>query len=558
VPQVKVPTPARPQLQQNLESSALPGTLSKNKEQLADRPTHQQQVPSPQRPDNNRAPGRTQEQMARNSMAPLAPGAQSRQISSVRDLDELPTNHLSIQQTNGQNGSADAPTMNLHHPESFATNGEAAEYWRKSWRDRQYAEAGPAEKVSRGDASVPMPLMAMQHSFARMRAIVGIHKQQNERKLNFASWITIFLMICLIGGLGAYIISTYLPNSLSLGATHVVPPANAPQPLLTLQGIPSQTVLIGQTIHLHGEHFGANDTITFLLDTTTPIKDARGNQLTTQANSQGAFDETFHVAGSDWTTGSHSIEAHDSNNLYAYLPIQVIPAGTPTKTSNELSVTMNDKPVSLLKFTAVIGQDKPLYQPITITNISGAPLKWSARAIADLNLSWLNINDNDNYGQLDIQQPHTMLISVNIAGLESAKQPYTGQIVFTINDNQQLTVPVQLQIMDTTPEMVFSPDPIIAHVGPGGTCQPGVTLTLINLGTTVIIWTVNPDDTGKIKFVDPATGQPPQNHQLQPSGLDGDTQVLSLQCSGVQVGHQYPVSVYANQTSWSELVIIQP
>ena len=51
--------------------------------------------------------------------------------------------------------------------------------------------------------------------------------------------------------------------------------------------------------------------------------------------------------------------------------------------------------------------------------------------------------------------------------------------------------------------MVFSPKPIIAQIGTGNTCPPGVTLTLINVGIVAISWAVNPDDNfeGDIEFV---------------------------------------------------------
>ncbi len=425
---------------------------------------------------------------------------------------------------NGQNGSAPAPTMNVLNSESFVATGKAAEHWRKSWRARQYAEAGPVEDVSRGQAPVPMPLMSMQQSFARMRAIARINNQQDRISITAGSWIAIFLMFCLIVGLGAYLISTYLPDS-PYGTAQVVPPVNAPQPALTIQGTTSQTFKMGQAIHLHGDHFTTNDTITFLLDTITPIKDSSGNNsISTQANSQGAFDVTF-LIGTDWTTGSHSIEAIDSkNNQNAFVTIQVIPAGNPVTASPDLSVTMDDKPVQLLTFTDVTGQENPDPQPITIKNTSQAPLKWSATASS--NNGWL-------------------------------------EIIFTINDNQQLTLPVQLQILDAIPEMVFSPDPIIARITAGNRCQPGVTLTLINLSTQVITWKILPDDKVKdnIQFVNTINGKPGgppiENGTLARSGQLFDTQVLTLQCYNVQVGHQYQVTVYANNISWQELVIIQ-
>ncbi len=493
--------------------------------------------------------GRQQTPAVRSSTTP------SRQTPPAHDLDKLPTSHLPP--TNGQNGLVNQQTMPLLSPESFIATSKAAEHWRNSWRDRQYAEAGPAENVSRGHAAVPMPLIAMQHSFARMRAIARTNK--DGRSTNFTFWITLFLMICIIVGLGAYIVSTYLPNS-PFGAAQVVPPANTAQPSLILQGKSNGTFPIGQAIHLHGDHFGPNDTITFLLDTTSPITGAGGKQVSSRADSQGAFDVALTI-GSDWTTSTHTIEAVDSSgNQDAYLTIQVVPASTPVTTSPDLSVTTGGKPVQMLTFKAVAGQPNPAPQPITITNKSGAPLKWSAIASANKNLSWLNINDHHTFGVLAISQPDTLLISVNIVGLTS-NQPnkyYSGQIVFTINDKQQLTLPVQLQITDATSEMVFSPSPLFAHKI-GNTCGNNTTLTLINLGNGYINWTVKPDFNiaNYISFVDQTTFKLKESGQLAPSGQQGDTQVLLLQCHSVQSGRPYHVSVYANSVPASEIVIVQ-
>jgi hypothetical protein len=483
----------------------------------------------------------------------------SKQTPPAHDLDKLPTGHLPS--TNGQNGLGNEQPMPLLSPESFIATSKATEHWRTSWRDRQYAEAGPAEDVSRGHAAVPMPLLAMQHSFARMRAIA--RTRNAGRSTNFRFWISLFLLMCIIAGLGTYVVSTYLPTS-PLGAAQVVPPANTAQPSLTLQANSSGTFALGQVIHLHGDYFGLNNTITFLLDTTSPITGAGGKPIATRTDRQGAFDVALTI-GSDWTTGTHTIEAVDSSsNQEAYLAIQVVPAGTPVTTSPDLSVTTGGKPVQKLTFTAVAGQPDPAPQPITITNTSGAPLTWSAVASANKNLSWLNINDHNTFGVLALSEPHTLLISATSVGLTSnpPKKPYTGQIVFTINDNEQLTLPVQLQVTDATSEMVFSPSPLIAH---GNTCNSGVpgvpvTLTLINLGSAYINWTVKPDlnISNHISFVDPVTFKPKEEGQLAPPGQAHNTQVLVLQCNAIQVGRPYHVSVYANSMSWSELVIIQP
>jgi Double zinc ribbon len=568
-PPTKVSSSIKNQAYQPSSSSFMqPDVGSQDKQQIAKLATQRNQAYSQPKANGNSVQIRPQEQIAGVQITQVEPSWQN---SSKYESDELSMRSSSTEPVNGKNGVSDSPTMDLLNPASFMATSKAAEQWRKSWRDRQYAEAGPAENVSRGQASVPMPLTRMQHSLARMRAIQKKDKKQRgKRSVNFGTWITIFLMICLIIGLGSYIIVSYMPNS-PFGVTYITPATNTTQPSLVLVGTTSQTIKIGQSIQLHGQNFGVNQTIIFLRDTATPIVDTSGNNISTHTDNQGAFDVTIST-DSHWSTGSHSIEALDkSNSQNAFQTILVIPAGTATTISTDLSISIQGKLASLLIFKAVLGQGNPAPQQITITNTSGSPLNWTATTSTNNNLNWLMINDNNNYGQLAISQPHAILISVNTVGLKSTdkKHYYLGQINFTINNTQLLTLPVQLQIVDATPEMVFSPNPIIAQVGPGNTCrsdqpdQSDVTLTLINLGTAAISWAVNPDDNikGNIKFV--SNGRLlesgtllPSGSQL-PSGQPGDTVVLTIQCNGVQHGLHYHVSVYANQMSWSESVIVQ-
>jgi hypothetical protein len=561
IPPTKVPLSTKQQAQLHSGSSY---TQPNSQQQIADLATRQHQAYSQypqQKVNGNSTPNHPQEQ---NAGVQITPVASSWQKSPRYDIDVIPTSGLSTEYDNRKNVMTDSPKMDLLRPASFIATSKAAERWRKSWRDRQYAEVGPAENPSRGQASVAMPLMTMQHSFARMRAMESHDaKQQGKSLVSFGTWITIFLMICLIIGLGTYIFVSYLPNS-PHGVTSVTSPTNTTQPTLALVGTESQNVKIGQSIQLHGKQFGANQTIIFLSDTAAPVVDTSGKNITTQTDNQGAFAITIPI-DSQWGTGSHSIEAVDNKTSQnAFLTIQVIPAGIPTTTSTNLSISMDGTPTTLLKFKAVIGQGNSVPQHITITNTSGSPLEWNAMTSTNNNLNWLMINDNNTLGQLASSQPHDMIISVNTVGLKSTpKTPYLGQILFTINNNQMLTLPVQLQIIDATPEMVFSPNPIIAQIGPGNTCQPGVTLTLINLGTASISWSVNPDDNikGNIQFVN--NGQLKESGILLPSGSTlpsgqpGDTVVLTLQCNSIQIGHSYHVSVYANQMSWSEGVIVR-
>lgn len=431
----------------------------------------------------------------------------------------------------------------------FDGTSKAAEHWRQSWRDRQRAEAGPAENVSRGHAAVPMPLMAMQQSLARMRAIIIANKEQDGQSRNLGFWITVLLMVCLIGGLGAYIISSYIPSS-PFVAARIEAPAGSTQPSLVLQGAQPAAIVMGQSLHLHGEHFGANDPITFLLDTTQAIVDASERNISVQANDQGTFDATIPV-GNNWTAGTHVIQALDNHtNQFAYLTIEVSPAGTPVKTSADLALTLNGQPLRQLSFKAVLGQDNPS-QRFTLANTSGAPLKWSAEAIANNNLTWLVINDNHTSGTLDIAGTDSIGVSAITTGLNS-QQPYTGQILFTINGHEQLTLPVQLVVQDAPAELIFSPDPIVAHSIAGGTCQSGASLTLINLGEQGISWKLGMDgNTSSHLHFSSVQGS------LAPSELSSSTQVLTLTCTGVQVGDSYTITLYANNAQWTEQIFIQ-
>jgi hypothetical protein len=477
-------------------------------------------------------------------------------------LHEMPTNYLQLQNGNGNgaNSTANRQELPLFSPESFAYTSKAAQHWRNSWRDLQNAEAGPAEDVSKGQAEVPAPLANRKDSFLRLRAIRS-KQNQDVGERNFGFWVTLFLMICLIGGLAAYIVYSYLPNT--SGAVSITQPAGSQQPSFIVVGTSSssQTFTRGQSLRAHGDHFGANDPIHFLLDSTTPVLASNGSALSTQSDSQGTFDVTI-LVGKHWVIGAHVISATDTRTkLSAYIDIQVNPTSSPVTSNNstDLAFTLNGQPIDHLSFTAQIGQPSPPAQRITFTNISGLPMQWSATASAAnaaQNLNWLAILDSDYAGQLNISQPHTMGISVNPAGLAVTPtgNPYSGQIVFTINGNQQLTLRVQLTIIDATPEMVFSPNPLVVTANADGTCQSGATLTFINLGSTVINWSANPD-LQNIKFVNDK-GKMNEQGVLQPYGMNGDTAVVTLRCNGVKAGDTYLVHIFANSTQYLEMVQI--
>jgi zinc-ribbon domain len=421
--------------------------------------------------------------------------------------------------------------------ESLIATSKAAEHWRQSWRDRQHDEAGPAVGITRGQADVPEPLMAMQHSIARMRAIILPKNTGNTPGKNFGFWVTFILLLCIIGGLCAYVISTYAPSA-QLAAQ--ISGAGSVSPTLTLQGTHTNTIKAGQTLHLHGTYFGPNHAITFILD-TTPL-----STNPVQSNAKGAFDASLAIPAT-WLTGSYALQAQDNKSgLHAFLDLQILP-GTPAMSNNTpLVLTINDQPLPTtgMAFQAVMGKNYETSQRITFTNSGNVPVQWSASALADNNLNWLVINDGQVGGTLDIQGTDSVDISVNTVGLTSSTKPYLGSFILTVNQTQAI-VPVSLTVQNTALEVVVNPNPVIAYLqGGGGTCKP-TTLTLINLSSQVVTWNANPYDADKphIHLDNLTTDQ----GSLDPEGLPNDTKVIQITCIGAQVGEKlYHISVYYN------------
>jgi hypothetical protein len=309
----------------------------------------------------------------------------------------------------------------------------------------------------------------------------------------------------------------------------------------------------GQTLVLHGEHFGTNDPIAFLLDSSIPIKDKNNKIIAIQASRIGKFDVSIPIQGSAWSADPHYIQATDKlSKQNAYLNVVVDPASTPKTTSPNLALSVQDNVVDKLTFHEVIGQNGSHQQSVTLTNTSGSPLSWIATARADHNLDWLVINDNHIAGNLDVDATDSISISALITALKSnqSAHPYTGQIVFIINASEQLVLPVELQVTDPQPEVVLTPNPAIVALGAGNTCQP-TTFTLINLGKAFISWTLvpyEPDTKNHIHFL--TNGQSVTHGDLAISGDPGDSQVLTLQCNGVSSGSTYKFTVYTGSVSW--------
>jgi hypothetical protein len=431
--------------------------------------------------------------------------------------------------------------------ESYVATSAAAEHWRTSWRNRQRSEAGPAATASRGQSLVAEPLMAMQNTLVQMRAIL-LPKRPHA---NLRFWPSLLLMVCIIGGLSAFIASTFqtVPDSASQGIQQSV----TQPPNLSISGTPTATIAQGQSLHLHGDNFAAGAPISFLLDGTVVIKDADGRELSVLASDRGSFDITILVT-SIWEAGPHMLQAHDSKlNQNAYLNINIGLTSPAVTTSKELALSAKQ-----LTFQAVMGQGNPKEQFVTLTNNSGAPLLWTARAIDDNNLSWLNIDESTNSGHLIINGITSVGINVIVDALTASTRPYTGEIIFTINASEQLTLPVVLQLSNGTPEISLNPNPVIGILSPtGGSCQANMTLQVVNLSNQQVSWSISLNSVSSTHIAFLQRGQPKVHGMLAPTGQQGDSTVLTLQCVHVKNGDVYHFAFNTNTVTWPGVVTIQ-
>lgn len=424
------------------------------------------------------------------------------------------------------------PPQTSPHLESLAATSKAAEHWRNSWVERQRSEAGPAVGITRGQAVVPEPLLVMQQSLMRIRAIVlNQDKKGQNQGMGFSFWFAIVMMFCLVVGLGTYIISTYIPGSQL--QNRITPSSDGPIPLLTIQGKQS-TIIAGQTLRVHGDHFGAHHPITFYLNNTQLQA-----QKTAESTGSGAFDAALHIAPTT-LAGSYLLEAVDNPaGKHAFANVQILPATMPTNTTALALLSRQAKTLTSLTFGAQANRDNPPRQDIVLHNTSNTALPWTATAITDNGVNWLIIDDANTGGQLNSYESNTIGISVLTTGLKSG--PYTGHIVFTVNNNQQVILPVALQLTDINNELVVSPSPLIAIIQAGGTCLSDTTLTLINLSGSAVQWDVQGDGAFNQQHIH-FDARVEESNTLLP----GDTKILKISCIGVQLGMTYKVTVYYN------------
>ena len=242
-------------------------------------------------------------------------------------------------------GLGQPPSTPRINQDNLAATSKAAQHWRQSWLDRQHDEAGPAVGVSRGQAAVAEPLLKMQNSFIRMRAIILPKKGKEDKDSRLGFLLPVIMLVCLIGGLGTYILSTYPGRSLS---ANLASSGISGEPTLTMKTTKkTTTITAGQSVPVHGDQFGQNDRILFFLD-STQVKDAGGKPVSTQSNDKGIFDVNIPTTQQ---AGEYTLQAQDNHTgQQAFLTIQT----TASTTTNALKLSAPS-----LSFTSIVGHSNP-------------------------------------------------------------------------------------------------------------------------------------------------------------------------------------------------------
>lgn len=426
----------------------------------------------------------------------------------------------------------------------FGSTLRDAERWRQSWRDRQRSEAGPAVGVSRGQSAVAEPLMALQNSIARMRAVIVPKNQSGQNAANDQGAVYkvgSIVLACLIAAIGIWQLSALFPASATSGAVVA--------PVLKLQGQATGTYTQGQQIALAGSQFSKNATVAFSLNGATTLN----NIGTATADDQGAFNTSI-TAGS-WLAGNYILLAQDTvAKQETSINIQIVTNLNPTY-SNNTPLTLTNAagdPIQTLTFAEKAGLQEQKPQSIALTNSGTANVNWSVAAVADNSLNWLVFSSKQTAtsGTLAPKKGSVISMDVNTMGLPSRAQPYIGQIIITVQQGQpvQIIIPVTMVIQTAASEVVISPNPIMVTQR-GTACQPAA-LTIINAGSTNLEVAITPKDT-HIQFDG-------QTATLAPAGQVGDTKVLNLTCTGVQANQTYNVAVSYGRTVVTVGVMILP
>jgi len=137
-----------------------------------------------------------------------------------------------------------------------------------------------------------------------------------------------------------------------------------------------------------------------------------------------------------------------------------------------------------LSFTAMEGGTNPTRQTLTLTNLSGGTLTWSASD----NASWLNLSPSSGS---TTNQTSGITVSVDITGLSSTT--YTGVITVAIQSPTATTqqIPVTLAVTPLSSAIGENPSSLTFVATQGGANPTPQSITISNSGKGTLNWSAS-------------------------------------------------------------------
>jgi hypothetical protein len=267
-------------------------------------------------------------------------------------------------------------------------------------------------------------------------------------------------------------------------------------------------VVLGQSIHLHGNSFIPGITVSLSLDDVTPLyysneqalvqtpmpatqaslwlnmaynRQASAEQRVITTDTKGAFQVTIAVSP-NWGIGKHSIRASEQLSprsavatFTTYQPGQVpLQLGTTTQRTNSSKSAISVSPSSLTLGPLSNSSSQSTSAQVRLTTTELTPLPWNATWNQS---SWLQLDPPS--GELQALHPQVTIITVQNSGLVAGN--YTQAVTFT-SGSSTTTLNVSLSVQGGC--MSATPTSLNFTMATAGNDPPAQKVLLTNCGNS--------------------------------------------------------------------------
>jgi BACON domain-containing protein len=289
-------------------------------------------------------------------------------------------------------------------------------------------------------------------------------KEPPRLSTNYLSWISIFILLCLVLG-GVFGLAVSYGRGILDQASHNV---------FALKVTPLNAA-IGGIITLHGTAFSPNVKVGLTRDANITLIDTGGTNII-HADSHGSFSDTV-IVDPSWGAGSHIIHAEDAIlHKSASFTVFVTGQGISLRPShllfspNVIDLGSGDQAMNTTKI-------------VTLSNTGSGQIKWQATTAQ----SWLLISPKS--GTLSFNQKMNVEVAADRSNLRVGA--YAAGLVFLANSGQA-TLPVKMIVTQLQPghRAILQLTPaLLSFTGIDGSANPlSQVVTVSNPGVLPLQW----------------------------------------------------------------------